>query len=95
MSKQLSNVSFRIDSQLKKSADELFTELGLSMTTAFNIFLRQSVREGKIPFEISLSRPNLETIQAMKEAEEIAKNPNAKRFHSIEELMEDLNDDEV
>lgn len=95
MSKQLSNVSFRIDSQLKKSADELFAELGLSMTTAFNIFLRQSVREGKIPFEISLNRPNLETIQAMKEAEEIAKNPNVKRFHSIEELMEDLNDDEV
>lgn len=95
MSKQLSNVSFRIDSQLKKNADDLFAELGLSMTTAFNIFLRQSVREGKIPFEISLSHPNSETILAMKEAEAIAKDPSAKRFHSIDDLMDDLNNDEV
>ena len=44
----ISNVSFRIDSDLKAQADTLFSQLGMNMTTAFNIFLRQSVREGRI-----------------------------------------------
>ena len=47
------NVSFRIDSDLKAQADTLFSQLGMNMTTAFNIFLRQSVREGRIPFDIT------------------------------------------
>ena len=39
------NVTLRVDEDLKKHADTLFSELGLNLTTAFNIFLRQSVRE--------------------------------------------------
>ena len=50
-----SNVSFRIDSDLKNQADALFAQLGMNMTTAFNIFLRQAVREGCIPFPITLN----------------------------------------
>lgn len=50
----ISNVSFRIDSDLKAQADTLFSQLGMNMTTAFNIFLRQSVREGRIPFDITI-----------------------------------------
>ena len=52
----VSNVSFRIDSDLKAQADALFSQLGMNMTTAFNIFLRQSVREGCIPFDIQSIR---------------------------------------
>ncbi len=51
MANTISNVSFRIDSELKNNADKLFSELGMNMTTALNIFLRQSVREGRIPFK--------------------------------------------
>lgn len=47
------NVTFRLDSQLKKDADELFADLGLSLNSAITIFLKQSVREQRIPFEIS------------------------------------------
>lgn len=94
MSNAISNVSFRIDSKLKDSADKLFSELGMNMTTAFNIFLRQSVREGRIPFEVSLYTPNAETVAAMREAERIAHDPTAKRYSSVKELMADL-DDEV
>lgn len=47
------NVTFRLDSQLKKEADELFAELGLSLNSAITIFLKQSVREQRIPFEIT------------------------------------------
>ena len=46
------NVSIRMDSDLKAQADALFAELGMNLSTAFNIFVRQSLREGGIPFEI-------------------------------------------
>ena len=47
-----------MDSDLKAQADALFSELGMNLTTAFNIFVRQSIREGGIPFEISINQPN-------------------------------------
>jgi len=62
------NISIRMDSDLKAQADALFNELGMNMTTAFNIFVRQSLREGHIPFEVSLNQPNRETIDVMMEA---------------------------
>ena len=87
------NVSIRMDSDLKAQADALFSELGMNLTTAFNIFVRQSIREGGIPFEISLNQPNRETIAAMLEAERAAKDPGAKRYHSVKELFSDLEAD--
>ena len=47
------NVTIRIDEDLKDEADELFEDLGLSFTTAVNIFVRQAVREGGMPFEVT------------------------------------------
>lgn len=52
MSKTI-NVNIRIDEELKKQAEQLFSELGMNMTTAFNVFIRQSIRTGGIPFEIT------------------------------------------
>ena len=49
---ETTNLNIRIDKELKEHAEEFFADLGLSMTTAFNIFVRQSLRQGKIPFEI-------------------------------------------
>lgn len=49
------NISIRMDLKLKTQADALFNELGMNLSTAFNIFVRQSLREGRIPFDISLS----------------------------------------
>ena len=85
-----SNVSFRIDSSLKAQADKLFSELGMNMTTAFNIFLRQSVREGCIPFDITLNTPNRETIAALIEAKEILNRPDTKRYSDVEEALREL-----
>ena len=47
------NVTIRVDRDLKEAADDLFDELGLSFTSAVNVFLRQALREGRIPFEIT------------------------------------------
>jgi len=90
VSNKLSNVSFRIDTEIKNQADRLFAELGLNMTTAFNIFLRQSVREGSIPFQITVNTPNAETIAAMLEAGKIASDPSVKRYSDIEEALREL-----
>lgn len=85
----LSNVSFRIDSDLKAKADKLFSQLGMNMTTAFNIFLRQSVREGCIPFNITLNTPNADTIEAMLETESMLKDPNLKTY-DVEDALREL-----
>ena len=84
------NVSIRMDTELKAQADELFAELGMNLSTAFNIFVRQSLREGGIPFEIRTDRPNKETIAAMLEAENIAKDPNVKHYSDVEEALREL-----
>ena len=84
------NISIRMDADLKAQADTLFAELGMNMSTAFNIFVRQSLREGKIPFDISLNHPNKETIAAMLEAERIGKDPSVKGYTDLDELFSDL-----
>ena len=83
------NVSIRMDTQLKKQAEELFADLGLNMTVAMTMFLRQAVRKQGIPFDISRT-PNAETIAAMKEAETIARDPNVKGYTDLDELFRDL-----
>ena len=47
------NITIRMDEDLKKQADLLFEELGMSFTTAINVFVRQAIREGRIPFEVT------------------------------------------
>jgi DNA-damage-inducible protein J len=79
-----------MDAKLKAQADALFAELGMNISTAFNIFVRQSLREGKIPFDISLNQPNMETIAAMLESERIAKDTSVKGYTDLDELFADL-----
>ena len=90
MAGNTTNISIRMDADLKAQADALFTELGMNLTTAFNIFVRQSLREGGIPFEVRLEQPNKETIAAMLEAERIAKDPAVKGYNDLDELFADL-----
>jgi DNA-damage-inducible protein J len=90
MAGSTTNISIRMDSDLKAQADALFGELGMNLSTAFNIFVRQSLREGRIPFDISLNQPNKETIAAMLEAERIAKDPSVKGYTDLDELFADL-----
>ena len=83
------NVTLRVDEDLKRQAETLFSELGLNLTTAFNIFLRQSVREQQIPFKVSKNVPNAVTLAAMDAAEkgEDLYGP----YDSVSELMKALN----
>ena len=83
------NISIRMDSELKNQADALFGALGMNLSTAFNIFVRQSLREGGIPFEIKLE-PNRETVAAMIEAERIARDPSVPGYTDLDLLFADL-----
>ena len=83
------NVTLRVDEDLKKQADVLFSELGLNLTTAFNIFLRQSVREQQIPFQVSKNVPNAVTLAAMDASEK--GDDLYGPYESISDLMEALN----
>lgn len=90
MAGNTTNISIRMDSELKAQADALFAELGMNLSTAFNIFVRQSIREGRIPFDISLNQPNRETIAAMLEAERIVKDRSVKSYSDLNELFKEL-----
>lgn len=90
MSAGTTNISIRMDAELKAQADALFNELGMNLSTAFNIFVRQALRKGGIPFEICIDRPNKETVAAMLEAERIAKDPSVKGYTDLDELFADL-----
>ncbi|MBQ7682092.1 MAG: type II toxin-antitoxin system RelB/DinJ family antitoxin [Oscillibacter sp.] len=90
MSSHTTTVNIRMDSDLKEQAEELFHELGMNLSTAFQIFVRQSLREGGLPFEVRLEQPNKETVAAMLEAEKIALDPSVKGYTDLDELFEDL-----
>lgn len=84
------NVSIRMDADLKARAEALYSELGMSLSTAFNIFVRQSLREGGLPFQVKMDRPSRETLEAMLEARRIARDPAVKGYTDLNELFRDL-----
>ncbi len=88
------STSISIDADVKAQAQALFADFGLDLSTAINIFLRQSIRENCIPFAIQREVPNADTVAAMKEAEEMAKNPSAyKRYSSFSDLLREVEAD--
>lgn len=83
------NVSIRIDEDVKKESEELFGELGLTLSAAVNVFLRQALRHGGLPFEVRVDVPNAMTAAAMEETERLLNDPNARRY-TAEELIREL-----
>lgn len=67
------NTSIKIDEETKKEAQKLFKDLGLSLSAAINIFLKQAIREKGIPFYINSLLENSELAQAFEEARQIKK----------------------
>ncbi|MDR2714571.1 MAG: type II toxin-antitoxin system RelB/DinJ family antitoxin [Coriobacteriales bacterium] len=88
---ETTNVTLRMDKTLKESAEKLFSEFGMNMTTALTVFLRQTVRQGKIPFEISVNTPKLDTLAAMREIEDMVAGVLPKNTQSVEDFFEENN----
>ena len=85
------NITFRIDADLKKQVEELYADLGMNLTTAFTVFAKQSVREQILPFVVSRAY-SPETIQALEDARNGI--GLSRGFTSISEVMEELNTDD-
>lgn len=80
----------RIDENLKKQATELFSQLGMDMSSAMNIFLKQCVLRGGLPFSVEVPQYKPEVLDAMEEAKKISKDPGVKRYSSFSAAMEEL-----
>ncbi|MDO5300091.1 MAG: type II toxin-antitoxin system RelB/DinJ family antitoxin [Clostridia bacterium] len=84
-------LNIRVDAEVKRKAELICQELGMNLSTAINIFLRQTVRSDGIPFDVRLDRPNAQTLAAMDDVE------NRRNlfgpFHDTRSLMEALTED--
>ena len=84
------NLNIRTDKEIKEKAGNIFQELGLNMTTAINMFLRTSIRENGIPFDLKIDSVNDETKLAIEEVRKIAYDKTIEGYLSIEELKKAL-----
>lgn len=84
------NLNIRTDKEIKEKAENIFQELGLNMTTAINMFLRTSIRENGIPFDLKIDSVNDETKLAIEEGRKIADDKTIEGYVSIEELKKAL-----
>ncbi|MDO4633450.1 MAG: type II toxin-antitoxin system RelB/DinJ family antitoxin [Eubacteriales bacterium] len=88
------NINIRMDSELKSRFEAFCADMGMNMTTAFNIFAKKAVREYRIPFEISGENPNTETIEAIEEVKRMkADRSIGKTYSNVDQMMEELLED--
>jgi len=89
----MTTINVRVEESIKKQATELFEDLGIDMSTAMNMFLRQAIRHGGIPFEIK--RPNPQTLEAIEEIKNIRSGKTkAKVYSSVKDAFADLESDD-
>ena len=85
------NLNIRVNADTKKEFEAFCHDMGMSMTTAITLFMRKTIREYRIPFDISGDVPNQTTLEAIREVEAMEKDPtHGKSYNSFEELLEDL-----
>lgn len=81
------SMSIRLDSEVKEQAQQVFNNLGMDMTTAINIFLRQAIQYQGLPFDVRLDE-NRKLLEVLTDLDQ---NRNmSKSFESVSDLMEDL-----
>ncbi len=85
------NINIRMDANLKKQFEAFCADMGMTMTTAVNIFAKKAVRENRIPFEISGDIPNAETQEAIREVKQMKADPTiGKTYTDVDEMMKEL-----
>lgn len=85
------NINIRMDANLKKQFEAFCADMGMTMTTAVNIFAKKAVRENRIPFEISGDIPSAETQEAIREVKQMKADPTiGKTYTDVDEMMKEL-----
>lgn len=80
----------RIDANVKKQATDLFGQLGLDMSSAVNIFLKQCILRGGLPFAVEVPRYSQEVMDAMAEALRISRDPEVPGYTNMDDLRKAL-----
>ncbi len=95
MANPTSAINIQVDTKTKQEATTILNDLGLSMSSAINIFLKQIIKNDGLPFEIKNHTPSKEMKKALKEADDIISGKKASRgYHDIHQMIEDiLNED--
>ncbi len=84
------NITISMNIEQKKQAEKLFRELGMNMTTAFNIFIRQSLRENRIPFMVNYYIISAHTIEKVLESEQYNRDPDITAQEELRQLMQEV-----
>lgn len=89
----MANLTITLDDEDKKNISEFCECIGMSVSGLYNVFTKTVLREGRIPFEIGIEKPNRKTIKAMKEGDKLIekykKDPKSvKAYNNVDELME-------
>lgn len=94
MANLTSAINVQVDTKTKQEATRILKDLGLSMSTFINMALTQVVKRDGVPFEIKNPKPSKETIEALKEANDIISGKvKSKGYHNIKKLFEDLDNE--
>lgn len=86
------NVTIPMDASLKKQAEALFNDLGMSLATAITVFTKQAIREQKIPFDIAKSSENnRELCRPLSHENEISDENESSKYCLFDDLLEEMN----
>lgn len=94
MSKTTS-MNIRIEPNLKKQVEEILADLGMNISDAVTIYFKQIVLTDSIPLQIKRPKFNKETLDAIKEADDIMKHPESfKSYNDVYEIIEEIDNEE-
>lgn len=96
MANLTSAINVQIDTKTKQEATAILSDLGLSMSTAINLFLKQVIKRDGLPFKVTNPKPTKELLEALKEGEQILedlKSGKRKGYNNIQDLIKSLEED--
>jgi len=88
------SLNIRLDENIKKTAETVYSHYGLSLAEAVTVFIHQSCNVGGLPFDLRPRQPNAVTLAAMVEAEQISRDPSIKGYRDMKAMFEELDADE-
>ena len=84
------NINIRVDKKLKNDAENLFNELGITMSSAINMFLKTAIREEGVPFIVNKNKINEDTLKALGEYRNMKDKKKYKRYSSFSEIVNEV-----
>ena len=95
MHNSMSTINVNIDNEVLEGATEILKNLWLTIEEGINLFLEEVVKQGKLPFKVKNPKPSKELLEALKEAEEMIKNPDKyPSYNNMEDLKKALLSDD-